>query len=34
LYDTVIDGKLNQDLFKFSKKEAERSSKKNKARRK
>ena len=34
LYDTVIDGKLNQDLFKFSKKEAERSGKKNKARRK
>ena len=34
LYDTVVDGKLNQDLFKFSKKEAERGSKKNKARRK
>ena len=24
LYDTVIDGKLNQDLFKFSKAETER----------
>ena len=34
LYDTVVDGKLNQDLFKFSKKETERGSKKNKARRK
>ena len=34
LYDTVIDGKLNQDLFKFSKAEAKKDSKKNKARRK
>lgn len=34
LYDTVIDGKLNQDLFKFSKAETKKDSKKNKARRK
>ena len=34
LYDTVIDGELNQDLFKFSKAETKKDSKKNKARRK
>ena len=34
LYDTIIDGKLNQDLFKFSKAETKKDSKKNKARRK